>query len=212
MLLGAFSHVRTLVASNGKRIERPVIRKNPFYGDQTWCKSSFWSPATDSSDLSLYQSRPGNRLISPQWWWFSSKGNPWRKFHGIARLVKWANGIWPRFIWSHFEKDYRQLLMLKSCGKLFDKKFTNKNRSQLTDLSFWQVFDDSDSLFNDLTSLFADSWARPGVDLRPEMLPLGWEVEREKVGKFWGGDHFGIFLESTVLWYSVSTKGIKFQL
>ena len=80
---------------------------------------------------------------------------------------------------THFEKDYRQLLMPKSYGKLSLNIFTNKNRSQLTDLSFWQVFDDSDSLFNDLTSLFADSWARPGVDLRPEMLPLGWEVERE---------------------------------
>lgn len=32
------------------------------------------------------------------------------------------------------------------------------------------------------------------------------------MGKFWGGDHFGIFLESTVLWFSVWTKGIKLQL
>eukprot|EP00434_Breviolum_minutum_P016872 symbB.v1.2.014887.t1/scaffold1099.1/size138014/3 len=48
----------------------------------------------------------------------------------------------------------------------------NGHLQQPSDLEKRKVFDDSDSLFNDLTSLFADSWARPGVDLRPEMLDL----------------------------------------
>ena len=32
-----------------------------------------------------------------------------------------------------------------------------------------QVGCGAESLFQDLDSLFSDSWARPGVDLKPEM-------------------------------------------
>ena len=40
--------------------------------------------------------------------------------------------------------------------------------------SVWsQVFRGLPSLLRDLEGLFADSWARPGVDLQPEMTPLG---------------------------------------
>ena len=71
---------------------------------------------------------PIDRLISPKWWWFSSKGNPWRKFHG--KLLGWCwheqMAFGPDSFGTHFEKDYRQLLMLKSYGKLSLKKFTNK--------------------------------------------------------------------------------------
>ena len=38
--------------------------------------------------------------------------------------------------------------------------------------SFWQVLSDADSLFRDLDVLFFDSWARPGVDLQPEITCL----------------------------------------
>ena len=37
----------------------------------------------------------------------------------------------------------------------------------------WQVFREAPSLFRDLETLFSDSWARPGVDLQPEMRSLG---------------------------------------
>ena len=36
-----------------------------------------------------------------------------------------------------------------------------------------QVFRGTSSLFRDLEGLFADSWARPGVDLQPEVTSLG---------------------------------------
>ena len=36
-----------------------------------------------------------------------------------------------------------------------------------------QVFRGTSSLFRDLEGLFADSWARPGVDLQPGVTSLG---------------------------------------
>ncbi len=90
-------------------------------------------------------------------------------------------------------------------------RYFPEKQFQFTDSSFRQVFDDSDSLFNGLTSLFSDSWARPGVDLRPEMLPLGFFLRGLTAKKIGVEMISGCFLNQLSCYFRSQQKESKFN-